>query len=260
MLNRAAALKHVSITSAAMIYVAFAFCSVGLAGWIFDIVSFTSIGPGWPRMSVPTILCFFLCGAMILQGAFTRYDNRIAEAARLIAIAVVLLIGGYAIATQFVAGGADDGYVFGPHLGRVAPATALNFLLLGVALAMPGGNLAGHVYAGLVAFALAITALALVGYAYDVEALYKVLPFSAMALPTAVSFALLLIAALLARPDAGWTAAIVSKESGGIAARSLLPAAIILPVLPWGVAGAAHRRRELETPFAFAVLAGGLVA
>src|SRR5258706_2046681 len=124
---------------------------------------------------------------------------------------------------------------------------------------MPRGTLTGHVYAGLIALALAITAPALVGYAYDVEALYKVLPLSAMALPTAVSFALLLIAALLARPDAGWTAAIVSKESGGIAARSLLPAAIILPVLLGGIAVAAHRRGEFEAPFGFAVLAVAMV-
>jgi PAS domain S-box-containing protein len=144
-------------------------------------------------------------------------------------------------------------------LGNVPPATALNFLLLGSALAMPRGTLAGHIYAGLTALALVITALALVGYAYGVEALYKVLPFSAMALPTAVSFALLLVAALLARPDAGWTAAIVSKESGGIAARSLLPAAVILPVLLTGIVVTAHRRGEFEAPFGFAVLAVAMV-
>ena len=235
------------------------FCAVALSGWVLGLSVLTSVFPGWARMSVPTILSFLLCGLCVLALADRR---RYADGLRLSAAFVVLIIAFCALAGFVLSGGlrgaaqaSASGYLFGPHLGRVAPATAFNFILASVALLLPRTRQAGVLYGLLLAVGLAVTGLDLVGYAYGVDALYKLSPFSAMALPTALSFALLFVSALLARPDDGWIVWLVADDSGGIAARRMFPAVVVLPFGLAGSAVLAFRWNVFDAPFGFAVLA-----
>src|SRR5262249_1703206 len=122
------------------------------------------------------------------------------------------------------------------HANRMAPNTALDFLLAGLALLLLDVE-TRYVRrpAQVLALAAALVALlALVGYTYSVLSLYGVGPFIPMALNTALAFAVLAAGVLGARPDRGLMAVVTSPGPGGVMARRLLPAAVGIPaVLGW---------------------------
>lgn len=92
------------------------------------------------------------------------------------------------------------------HPGRMAPATASGFILLGAALLWldldtARGRRPGE---GLALITASFALIALAGYAYDVEALYRIDDaYSSVALHTALIFVVLSLGVLWARPDRG---------------------------------------------------------
>src|SRR5262249_51702970 len=69
--------------------------------------------------------------------------------------------------------------------------------------------------------------LAVVGYAYGVQSLYRIGPYSSVALHTAIVLLLLGLGILAATPDRGPMRLLTSDTAGGILARRLLPALAI---------------------------------
>jgi signal transduction histidine kinase len=131
-----------------------------------------------------------------------------------------------------------DQVLFRSSLGgnRVAPNTGLNFVLIGVALWLldrpPGSRRSTEQFVALVPIGLAV--ISLLGYAYGEGAMYGVGEHIPMALPTAVSFLALGIGIFCARPDHGPVSVITGDDAGGVLARRLLPAAILIPAgLGW---------------------------
>ena len=113
--------------------------------------------------------------------------------------------------------------------GRMSPASSLNFLVLGVALlSLKARSSRFAAWAHwLVLPPLFLSALAIVGYAYGVEFLYRVSIFSAVALHTALAFLILTLAILAADTKHGFALIAASDTAGGVTARWLLP---IIPV------------------------------
>jgi signal transduction histidine kinase len=71
--------------------------------------------------------------------------------------------------------------------------------------------------------------MALLGYLFGVSAFYQVGPFIRITIYTSAALLLLAIANLLLRPDVGLMKLITSQTPGGMAARRLLPVAVMLP-------------------------------
>jgi len=235
---------------------------IGLCGWLLGVPVLSSFLPGFSRISGATIFCLFLCSVAVLQLTIRRLDTKRGNLLRTVAAGLALAIGLFVLADYLMAhmsGAAKavsrPGFLFGSGFGRVAPAAATVIALLAGALTMPRGYLAGRLYAALIAVGIFITALDLVGYAFGVKEIYRVSAFAAMSLPTALAFAALLLSAVLARPDAGWIAAVVSSNSGGVTARRLLPAAITMPVLLNGLMVLVVKLGYLEASVGFAVSA-----
>ena len=210
-----------------------------LAGWLFGIDFLkTVVASGYP-MKANAAGCFILCGAALwLIGRKSR------GAARGIGqvCAVLAALIGLATLTEY-AFGVDlgiDQLLFleapGPgvaHTGRMPLLAAINFVLLGCALILldtetrrgrrPAQLLA--LPAGLIALLVTFDyVLGLEGSATD------------MALHGALLFGLLSLGVLLARPENGLTAVLVSPRLGGVVARRLLPsclAALVLVLLGW---------------------------
>lgn len=116
---------------------------------------------------------------------------------------------------------------------RVAPSTAVALLLLGSALVFlrfPRGTGVGH----LLTLAAALVVLqTLVDYLFNFESpgLGGAIP---MALNTAVALLLLVAGVLFSTSGSGWIAVVADKGPAGAAARRLLPAVIMVPiVLGW---------------------------
>ncbi|HXG85954.1 MAG TPA: PAS domain S-box protein [Pyrinomonadaceae bacterium] len=121
---------------------------------------------------------------------------------------------------------------------RMAPTTALNFLLLGAALLLlnvktkrrrdffPSQYLAIGV--------MLSSFLAIIGYFYDAKSFYVIVSFNPMAIHTAVSFFVIAVGLLLSKPERGIIKELFSRENGGEMARRLFPLIIIVPaILGW---------------------------
>ncbi|RYD48552.1 MAG: PAS domain S-box protein, partial [Verrucomicrobiaceae bacterium] len=133
----------------------------------------------------------------------------------------------------------------GPMVGsEMAMATSLCFFLAGVALSLLDlRSLRGHRITEATAAALWLIALlALVGYLYQTHWLYGVPMRLPMALNTSISFLILSTGVLFSRPDQGLMAIVTSDSSGGVIARRMLPAMIVVFILAGGlrIAGQVH--------------------
>ncbi|MGA9380144.1 MAG: EAL domain-containing protein [Phormidium sp.] len=112
--------------------------------------------------------------------------------------------------------------------GRMAPNTALAFILLGKAILL----LNKRVYflgqlLSIMGFLLGF--LGLLGYLYGITALYGLGANSAMALHTSLAFICLFIGSILVYPNGGLMTAITNEFAGGIMARRLALTVISVP-------------------------------
>lgn len=118
--------------------------------------------------------------------------------------------------------------------GRIAPNTALAFVLLGLSLLfLDRQTRNGQRPAEWLALGTALIAwLGLLGYLYGTHQLYRFTVHYAMALHTAGLLALLAIGVWLARPRVGMMAVLAGDSPGGQLTRRLIPITLIsLPLL-----------------------------
>jgi signal transduction histidine kinase/ActR/RegA family two-component response regulator len=227
-------------------------CVFVLIGWISNVPALTSLAAGQASMSMATALCCILGSICILCRNIVAAPEGFGR--HLVGwggAGIIVVAGLYALVSYFWFPGTMGGYVFGGNLGQIAPATAISFILLGLVL-LSEGQLRGFLSSGLAALGLMISFIALAGYAFHVDTLRQVSIYAAMALPTAVAFTLLFCGTLLTRPRDGWMAYLSGADPGGVAARRLLPAVIIVP---FAISLAATRFRgagPLAAEFGFA--------
>jgi PAS domain S-box-containing protein len=124
------------------------------------------------------------------------------------------------------------------HPGRMGLNTALNFMFIGIALAVTGHQKKrrSYWYAQIITLLVAVISLqGLIGTAYKVENLYGITSYTtSMALHTALTFLVLCLGILWTYPNRGLMRVIMSDGYGGFLARRLLISAIALPfVLGW---------------------------
>lgn len=208
---------------------------VVLVGWTIDFSPLKSVLPGRVAMNPVTAICFILSGASLyflrrpLQGSPQR------RLACLTAIGVTT-VGAVKIAAYFLDWDPGiDRLFFRTQLGsnEIAPNTAVNFLLFGLALLCidyrtRGGWWPAQGMAMLVGIG---SILSLIGYAFGARILYGVPTAIPMALNTATVFHLLALALLASRPERGLAGLILGSSAGGALARRLVPAAVAVPAL-----------------------------
>jgi len=214
-----------------------------LVGWLFDLPALTKIFPRLVAMNPATALSFVLGGTATWLEAGEQPASRLRRQIARACAGVVVIIGAARILGYLF--GFDplvDSLLFRSQLdrevppNRIAPNTALDFLITGLALLSIDLEVRrGWRPAQLLALTAAIiAALAFMGYAYSVALLSRVASYIPMALHTAVGFMLLSAAILCARPEQGIMAVIVSDAHGGRIFRRLLPAAVFtLFVVGW---------------------------
>ena len=233
-----------------------AVCAVGgvvMIGWMFDIPLLKSILPMWVTMKANTAACFILIGVamLLLLTHRERPEREVSLHRRSLLVArvcaVVVSLVGLLTLSEYLFGwnlGIDQllfkeapGAVATSDLGRMAPNTALNFLLSGLALLLINvetrRNNRPTEY--LIVPIVLITLLALVGYAFGAYALEGFGKFTRMALHTAIAFSVIVFGVLCARPDRGFMATITGSGPGGAFARLLLLAGLIIPFLLGGL-------------------------
>jgi signal transduction histidine kinase len=242
---------------------------LALTGWLLDIGALKSVLPGGATMKPNTAACFILSGLSLWllragpgqsNGVNPRRKFMAQVCAGVVALVGLLTLGEYWLKINF---GLDE-LLFRqalvatqiPNPGRMSPATAADFVLLGLALVVldvefPRGHRSAQ-YLALVTVGVGL--IALLGYNYSVQALYQIYPYSSMALHTSLLFITLGLGALFARPDRGLMATITSEQGGGLMARRILPLAIGLPLIMGWLRLAGERAGLYKTEFGTALL------
>ncbi len=234
-----------SFSRAASIFGILVGCLV-LVAWMFDIATLKSVFPGLVTMKANTALSFVLVGIALWillndQPDTSRPFNFTRRCLIAQACAVIIaLIGLLTLFEYFLGLGLGiDQLLFKESLGalgtsapgRMAPTTALNFFMIGLALIFLGTP---HSFRASQFLSLAIGLIGLLnftGYIYGVKSLYGLASYTQMAVHTAATFTVLSVGILFARADVGFMAFVTSDSVGGITARRLLPAAIVIPIL-----------------------------
>jgi signal transduction histidine kinase/sensor domain CHASE-containing protein/ActR/RegA family two-component response regulator len=174
-----------------------------LIGWYTNSVSLVQVRPSLAPMQVNTALCFVLCGLSLVALAAGRV--RLVPIGSLLAAAVGLLtLCKYMFGLDL---GLDQ-LVMRPsitvktlHPGRMAPQTALCFLLIGIALAVihnPRRSELARLVPGLLgAMVSALGLIACVGYVTGWQDGYSWKPFTDMAVHTAAGFVVLGLGAMI---------------------------------------------------------------
>jgi len=210
---------------------------------MFDITILKSVTPGLASMKPNTALGFALAGISLFIIAKEQVQGKWQRYARVFAYLVLLI--GLLTVCEYALGwdlGIDQllfkdnptaiAVVTSPP-GRMAPATALSFVALGMALALLDANRSYWLVQGLALLASLSSALALAGYLYGVSSLYGMVHFSSVALHTAFLSFILALAILFARPRRGLMRLATSDSIAGTMTRRLFPVVLVMPVLGW---------------------------
>lgn len=212
-----------------------------LLGWYFDIPWLKQLDSEWVSMKANTALGFVIAGLALYQRHQRVQPTQFFYwAAGLLTLLGLLTLAEYLLNSDF----GIDQWLFQDniaatatsHAGRMAPATALSFIFLGLAMMLwdSTATVAERLASGLVYSILLIAFLVVLGYGYSVQSLYRVQVFTAMALHTAFVFIALSISLLSLNTERGLMRILASPMTGGRIARRLLPVIVVLPlVLGW---------------------------
>lgn len=174
--------------------------SVVIGGWLLDIDSLKSVGPGLPTMKVNTAVCLLFGGlSLTLMQATTEtrwqpWRRRFHLFSRLTA-GIIFFLGATTL-LQYLLGwnlGIDQWLWAQPEPagstaapGRMSPNTALTFTLLGGALLIVFNTTLNLIAQGLTLLAGAIAFMALLGYLFGAVIFYQLGTASGMAVHTAL--------------------------------------------------------------------------
>ncbi|MEG4969183.1 PAS domain S-box protein [Microcoleus sp. B6-A1] len=215
-----------------------------LLGWQFDISLLKSGFPGMTStMKANTAICFLLAGVSLrlLQYQRSRLHHRIAQG-----MAGLIIIMGLLTLSQYIFGwklGIDE-WLFRdfvssatPYPGRMGVNTALNFVLMGLALLLLGQNSQRDTCLAQIFSSVAtlISLLALFAHLFHVDILERLATITTtQPLNTIATFFILYGGILWLRPKEGLMQVVTSPLVGGVMVWWLLPWAMIFPVtLNW---------------------------
>ena len=195
----------------------------GGLSWIGTFRPLASLTPSWSSMRINTAVCLIVCG-LSLWRARLRF-------LLLVPIAIgALTLFEYA---SYLNLGIDN--LFWSHVGavgRMAPSTALDLLLVGFAVLSLDLEIKKQRVTEWLAVVVAIITLpSFVGYFYGESFGSGAAYLTKMAFPTAMALMLLAAGLLAARPDRGFMATLTSADAGGLQARLLLPGMICIPLI-----------------------------
>jgi PAS domain S-box-containing protein len=242
-----------------------------LIGWLLDIAALKSVWPGLVTMKANAALAFVFGGcALWMVGSdpadpFSGRRRRVGQVfACIVALMGLLTLGEYFFGWDL---GIDQwlfqdahGMADTAHGGRMPHITALNFVVIGLALLLLHRRFGLLAAQSLSLLATLVSLLALVGYAYGIQSFYMgVVFYTQMGLPTAGTFLVLSSGLLLARADQGLMATITSQSTGGVMARRLLPAALVIPALLGGLRLAGEMTGIYDAQFGVSLMVMGSI-
>lgn len=220
--------------------------SLVLAGWYLDVIWLKSVLPGSASMKPNTALSFVLAGIALWVRFYSSNTQSAAVAfiGRFSALSVGLIACLTLVEYLFDIDTRIDALFFSALLenereiyaGRMAFATAAAFCCASIALSLIHSRKTAWVFlAQSAAYAnVLIGLIAILGYVYGVDALYRFNTYSSVALHTGMLLTVLGLGIVLVRTDRGLAAMLTSPNSGGFLARRIFPVAVLAPfIIGW---------------------------
>ncbi len=216
-----------------------------LVGWTLDSTVLKSILPGAVAMKPNTAIALCL-GALSLL-LFTGCGGLACDLKRKLSITFAVAMGTIGALTliQYLAGvnlGIDELFFRdharsaapGYHPGRMSPISAFNFLVFALAFTLIHRSKTTVWAQAITACAAFTSVLAIVGYFFGVEALYRSGNFTAVALNTATAFIALCTGLWCATHDFGFMRLVTGAGISGIVVRRFgLPALMLSLAISW---------------------------
>lgn len=211
-----------------------------LAGWIFDIQLLKSVGQFWEPMKVITAICFVFT-SISLAAIFNKQPAKISSVFTLTTSIFLILVS---ILTLYcwiflLKTGHDSIITSWPVLNlfllnqnRMALVTAVIILLTGMIMILlnsPGRN-TGNI-AHILSLPPAIASYIIpVSYFLNIYSIHQFLD-TPVALNTGIAFCSIFLAVFFMKPDSWLMRVFLSQNMGGMMARRLIPAIIVIPVV-----------------------------
>ncbi len=211
--------------------------AVVLAGWVAGVGLVDAWLPGTTSMKANTAACFILMGAgLLLLGPVEITRRRLAAGLACVTVVAVVALASlgewlfsWDLHIDQLLASEPAGAVGTSEPGRMAATTALSFCLAAFALALLRLRDPRFGQALVIAGSSVIVAV-ISAEVFDIGTLRGTTEYTHMAIPAAVAFIALWIGFFALRAD-GLSTAVSSRTSAGAAARVLLPAAIVVPIL-----------------------------
>lgn len=234
-----ALLRSLSIIFASLTF------SIGFAvllGWILDVEVLKRIHPSLVNMKANTAVCLML----VATAVFLSQDSSVSTMKRRIAqvCAVIVALVGLITLSQHVFGwnvGLDQLLFYESREeagqsfpGRMGVAASLNFFFLGIAISLLDARSTRWFRLSNISVltVVAITLLVFLYYFYGID-IEPVALYFTIALHTVVAFLSICAAIFLVRPERGLLATLLGNSPGGVLARRMWPALLLIVVLGW---------------------------
>jgi diguanylate cyclase (GGDEF)-like protein/PAS domain S-box-containing protein len=201
-----------------------------LVGWYAGVPALRTVLPGYASMKPNTAVALVAIAVAVVMMDRGRWTVSLGAFATVLGGATLLeyLLGrplGIDVLLPGIQMGDDD--------PRMAPASALALLLLGLAV-IAGRRGRTKAMRGLALAGFGLGHVAVLGYAYKVSSLYTVGGFTSMAVHSAVCVEMLSLSVLLLDPSGGLVSLFRNRGSAGRFARLMLPFLVLGPsVLGW---------------------------
>lgn len=210
---------------------------VVLVGWAADVPTLTTVLPG--EVSTKFNAAVGLVSLGVAATLLSRASRGPGVVVTVTGLAALALVVGAATLVEYVAGidlGIDNpfgldrpGAVGTSRPGRMSPATAL--CLTGLGAAVLATLVRWMRWAqGLAAATLLLGLVAVIGYLFRVESLYRIDVYTSMAVPTAAALSVLSVAVLSLRADHGFMHLLTGDSIGAVLLRRLLPLSLLTPI------------------------------
>ncbi|MET0153692.1 MAG: ATP-binding protein [Candidatus Binatia bacterium] len=234
-----------------------------LAGWTIDNATLKSLYPGLVTMKPNDALGLILTGGALwlmrrepVPRSRRRWGIFCALGAGLIGLTALSEYAfGWDLGIDQLLFRESHDVIWTSQPGRMAPTSAVNFLLLGTALALLDRPRRHWLVETLTLAVVFVSLFAYLAHLYALELLHGTGYYTHMAVHTAVAFCLLCAGILTSRPDRGFMGIVASATAGGVMARRLLPATILAPALLAWLGFVGQRFGYYGTVFGLALLA-----
>jgi signal transduction histidine kinase len=207
-----------------------------LIGWLFDIQVLKSPGPAFSPMTLNEAICAVLAGIALFQAQKYPAQSGQKRIGVWICGGLTALIGVFSLVQHLTGLNLGTNAWSTPLLlalrhdatlpGDMATMSALDFLIIGLCLILLDRPRAVRSVEVLSLISAAVSLLAIAGYLYNAKGFDGQMP-----LYGALVIFFLSTGILSARPDRGIMAKISSNSFGGLMARRLLPATLLIPLL-----------------------------